>query len=82
MAKITVRGAPPGQVRLAGSGPELGNWDPAKAPAPGELRLPRGGAFAFKPVVVADNGDVTWDAGDNRYLLVGPDTELVVDFQP
>ena len=50
---FAVTNAPEGEVRIVGSGPELGNWDPARAPRAGAVELPRGGAFAFKPVVIS-----------------------------
>lgn len=79
--EFRVTGAPTGgEVRIAGSGPELGNWDPTRAPKAGKIRLPVGGAFAFKPVVVMPDGAV-WDSGDNRYVLVAPDAAAEVAFQ-
>lgn len=66
--EFRVSGAPDGEVRIVGSGPELGDWDPAKAPTAGPIELPHGGAFAYK-VVVVDGDRVVWQEGENRYLL-------------
>ncbi len=67
--EFRVSGAPAGELRIVGSGPELGNWDPAQAPRAAAIKLPAGGAFAYKPVVMTPGGPV-WGGGDNRYVLV------------
>ena len=67
--EFVVKGAPGADVRIVGSGPELGDWDPAKAPRAGRVALPAGGAFAYKAVVL-DGAAPVWQDGDNRYLLV------------
>jgi hypothetical protein len=72
--------APAGEIRIAGSGPELGDWNPNKAPRAGSIELPRGAVFAFKPVVVTPAG-ATWADGDNRYVFVD-DARVTVRFSP
>ncbi|MFY1653942.1 carbohydrate-binding module family 20 domain-containing protein [Solwaraspora sp. WMMB762] len=73
----TVQTTPGQQVRVVGSLPELGSWDPAGA-APlgtdaasyptwtGSVDVPDGTAFEWKLVKVAPNGIVEWEAGANR----------------
>ncbi len=75
---FAVRGAPPGEVHIAGGGPELGDWSARRAPAAGSVSLPTGGAFAFKAVVVDEAGAETWQPGPNHFLLVDDDTTEVV----
>lgn len=77
---IEVTGAPEGEVRVVGADPALGSWDPSRAPAlrcqagacRGALRLPQGAVLEGKPVVVGQDGAVTWAQGDNRAVLVEP----------
>ena len=81
-ARITfvVDGAPDGELRIVGSGPELGNWDPHSAPSADKpVRLPQGAVFAFKPVVLK-NGDVHWPQRSDAYLLVGADQQVAVSW--
>jgi len=75
--KVTfqIAGAPKGDVRVVGSGPELGNWDPAKAPHAGAtVSIPAGTVLAYKAARLGADGKVTWQSGDNRYVFVGSDT--------
>ncbi len=74
-----VSDAPLAGIYVAGSGRELGRWQPAAGvplspstslPA-GELMLPVGGVFAFKLVRQEDSAWL-WEEGDNRYLFVAP----------
>ena len=67
-------------LRVVGSCPQLGGWDPAAAPAlewgegdtwTGSLALPPG-QHAFKLVVVRRDGSVHWEAGADRGLLLLP----------
>lgn len=62
-----------GAGAIVGSGPELGDWDRAKArPLPLTVDLPLNGAFEFKRII---NGE--WEAGANRLLFVTPSTAIV-----
>lgn len=55
-----------GEGQLIGSGPELGDWNPARAvPLPVTLELPEGGVFEFKRLLGGQ-----WESGPNRVLLV------------
>ncbi len=77
--RVAVAGAPEGELRLVGAGPELGNWDPAQAPvlartgAPGTVALPTGTVAAAKPVVRTAAG-WAWAPGPDRVIAVGPGT--------
>ncbi|MFD0775660.1 carbohydrate-binding module family 20 domain-containing protein, partial [Streptomonospora algeriensis] len=64
-------------VRVAGSIPELGAWDPAQGVElstddtgyptwTGSVDLPEGAAFEYKLVKVAPDGSVEWEQGANR----------------
>lgn len=64
------------ELRLVGGGPELGDWDPSKAPRGTrqedgrfrfEIQLPARSTGAFKLVRVADGRD-EWEKRGNRYL--------------
>lgn len=68
--EFRVTGAPEGEVRIVGSGAELGNWDPKHAPRGGVVPLPRSGAFAYKAAVIKDDGEIVWQPGGNRFLWV------------
>lgn len=62
-----------GEGAVVGSGPELGDWDRAKArPLPVTLELPLQGAFEFKRLI---NGE--WEQGPNRVLFVTETTTEV-----
>lgn len=76
--EFRVKNAPPGELRIVGSGPELGNWDPLRAPRADAVRLPIGAAFAYQPVVIAANAQVQW-AGSDRFLLARA-TRVDIDF--
>ncbi|MGQ0505301.1 MAG: alpha-amylase family glycosyl hydrolase [Myxococcaceae bacterium] len=61
---------------IAGSGPELGAWNPREALGPldssGRVNtaLPVRGAFEYKLVVQKPDGSSTWEEGANRALFV------------
>lgn len=66
-------------VRLVGTGSALGNWDPGAGipPRTGDprglvfpLRFPVGTVLELKVVISRPDGNVSWQAGENRYLLV------------
>jgi glycosidase len=71
---FTITGQSFADLRLVGAGPELGNWDPAKAPRFDgnhlELKVPVGVALAYKLVAFAPGGGATWEGQGNRYLHV------------
>lgn len=71
-------------VKIVGSIPELGNWDPSVAPAlsPAEyttsnpvwtstINLAAGTKFEYKFVKVTSNETVTWESDPNRSYTVG-----------
>lgn len=66
-------------VRVAGSAPELGDWDPAQALVlhqdgaawTGTVRVPAGTVLAWKAVVAHRDGSFTWEPSDDRYTLAG-----------
>jgi hypothetical protein len=69
------------ELRLVGGGPELGDWDPKKAPrgkrqADGrfrfDLQLPARTTSAFKLVRVVDGRD-EWEDHGNRFMTAGGD---------
>lgn len=64
---------------VVGSGPELGDWNPAKAlKLPLTVELPTGGVFEFK-AIRREGERVVWDQGPNGALLVGePGRDRVV----
>jgi len=80
--RVTVANAPraPGdELVVVGNGPRLGNWDPAAGIGPAqpdgagfavELNHPVGDVLEFKAVIRHADGTVTWQPGENRYLLV------------
>jgi glycosidase len=80
-----VSGAPLGDtdvLHLVGSAPELGGWDAGRAPVVkgGQLlaAFPPGAVTEFKLVVRRD-GDLRWEAGENRALVVpGGDAPLEI----
>lgn len=77
---ITFEG-PPGTF-VVGSGPELGDWNPAKAlRLPVTVELPEQGVFEFK--AIRREGDrVIWDSGANGALLVGEPGRERVTLKP
>ena len=74
-------GVPAGKgatVRVAGSAPELGSWDPAKGKVlrrradgafVGEVPL-AAGAYEWKLVVLSKDGTPVWESGPNRAALI------------
>ncbi|KAK4031977.1 Glucoamylase [Parachaetomium inaequale] len=71
-------------VKIVGSIPELGNWNPSAAPAlsaagytssnpvwTATLNLAAGTKFEYKYVKVEGNGTVTWESNPNRSYTVG-----------
>ena len=70
---------------ITGSVPELGSWNPHKAPRttgkqPLTLSLPAQTVIVYKPVKLkADNG-IEWANGDNRELFTERDLDNVVGF--
>ena len=69
---------------VTGSGPELGQWNPMKAPRAvnGEIRieLPSQTVFVYKPVRIGEDGSVTWADGDNREIFTNRDWTVDVAF--
>lgn len=74
------------ELVVAGNGPRLGNWDPSSGVGPLrsegggfaiEFEHPVGDVLEFKAVVRHADGTVTWQPGENRYLLVGSGDEPV-----
>ena len=67
-------------LALVGAGPELGNWDPSKAPtfAEGALALdyPVGAVLDAKLVIRRADGSVTWQEGANTARLILEDEAL------
>ncbi|KAK4120350.1 carbohydrate-binding module family 20 protein [Parathielavia appendiculata] len=70
-------------IKIVGSIPELGNWDPSAAPALSAseytssnpvwaytAHLTAGTSFQYKFVNVASNGAVTWESDPNRSFTV------------
>jgi glycosidase len=76
-----------GDVRLGGSGRELGDWDPARGVAlipdgpdrVGTVRLPLGGTFAYKlarPSGSSSAAAPSFVSGDNAYVFVTRDASI------
>lgn len=65
---------------LVGSSPELGQWDPAKAPRPENgtltLNLPAQSVIAYKPVRLSRDNAVTWPDGPNRAAFTETETPI------
>ena len=63
-------------LKVVGSVPELGNWNPSMALELNDYEFPRWSGtqtfskeslrFEFKFVIVGDDGSVFWESGDNR----------------
>lgn len=77
--RVTVRAAPPGDLRLVGGPPELGGWDPTASPrltrtadgdAHAEVRLPAGEVAPLKLVVLDEQGEPSWEPRPDRTLHV------------
>lgn len=84
---------PPGaELRLVGSDPALGNWDPARGwplavdaagVASATLPLPGRAVLSCKLVVVAADGTVTWELGWDHWLWVHDrDAPQTIDLGP
>ena len=79
------------QLRVVGNGPALGNWNPAEGVGPmtaeggafvQELDYRVGGVMEFKVVQLAADGSLSWQDGENHYLLVSPgDGAIEVDLR-
>ncbi len=76
-------------LRLVGGGPELGNWDPAKAPrgkrgSDGrfrfELNMPLGSTGAFKLVSTSD-GAHEWEERGNRFLTASENASAPIEIR-
>lgn len=67
---LSVAGAPPGEVGWVGTTTAFAGWDPAVAVA-GPLRVAEGTVVLGKAVVRGPGGEVTWDPGPERVLVVG-----------
>ncbi|MBS1152529.1 MAG: glucosyl hydrolase family protein [Myxococcaceae bacterium] len=72
-------------VRVVGSGPELGGWRPEAGlkltGAVGTARLPVDGVFEFKLAVKSGAGPWRWQSGDNQVLQVGAGAAQQVELQ-
>lgn len=79
--EFRVDGAPRGEVRIVGSGPEFGDWDPREAPRGGVISVPEGGAFAVKAVVVQSDGSVKWQSGGNQFVFVDGSEPVTIRWQ-
>jgi hypothetical protein len=75
-------------LRVVGSAPELGAWDPAQAPAlswndghvwTGSVEL--AGDAAFKFVVYGGDGEPLWEEGDDRRLAGGEAIGITAEWQ-
>ena len=75
------------EVRIVGSVPELGGWQPASGVAldasgypswTGGVGLPAGTSFEYKYVKVDDSGAAVWESGANRTATVGTDGTLAL----
>jgi hypothetical protein len=75
--RFFAKGAPAGDVRIVGSGPELGGWKPEEGVVAGKsAKLPVGGVFELKLAVKGAAG-WRWQSGDNVVLTVQPASEQV-----
>ncbi|NOK03961.1 glycosyl hydrolase [Myxococcus xanthus] len=65
-------------VRLVGSGPEMGGWNPERSLRPGPdgfaLSLPVGAVFEYKLLRGGSQGTFDWEDGANRLLFVDEGT--------
>lgn len=83
-------------VYLLGNVPELGLWDPEKSIGPMfnqvlhsyptwyyDVNVPADTELEFKFIIVDQNGNVTWESGDNHKYTTAPDgtDTIFVDFQ-
>jgi glycosidase len=70
--QVTAAGAPSGELRLVGAGPELGDWRPKHGLSmPTTLRVRPGDVLQMKLVVVNVDGAASWEARSDRFVLVG-----------
>ena len=70
---------------ITGSIPELGSWNPQKAPrttgkSPLTISLPAQTVIVYKPVKLKNNNDIEWANGDNRELFTERDFNNNVSF--
>jgi hypothetical protein len=78
-------------IKIVGSIPQLGNWNPSVAPALSAseytsanpvwtytVSVPAGTKFEYKFVNVASNGAVTWESDPNRSFTVGTGCETTM----
>lgn len=67
---------------LVGSSPELGQWNPARAPRPQNgtlsLALPSQSVIAYKPVRIAPDGAIIWPDGPNNAVFTEKDHSVDV----
>ena len=72
-------------VRVVGSGPELGAWKPEAGlklnGSRGIAKLPVDGIFEFKLAVRTGAGPWRWQSGDNQVLQVGKGASQQVELQ-
>jgi hypothetical protein len=65
-----------GNVFVAGAGPELGDWDPARAIGPiasggrAMLQFPTRSVVEFKLILKHPDGSVQWESGPDRFVYV------------
>ncbi len=60
-------------LSVVGSGPELGDWNPAKAVAlPATFELPVSGVFVFKGYRPSSPESERWSKGEDEVLFVAP----------
>ncbi len=77
------------ELYLVGGGPELGNWDPKRAPHAQvkgdghfhfEIELPAASVSAYK-LVRPDGADFRWESRENRYLVVDDAAATITTIQ-
>lgn len=70
---------PEEQLFVVGAGPQLGHWKPSEGLGPLSrsasgwklsAEFPADSVQEYKLVVVGPNGEIRWEQGENRYLLV------------
>jgi len=70
---------PEEQLFVVGAGPQLGHWKPSQGLGPLSpsdsgwklvTQFPADSVQEYKLVVIGPNGEVRWEQGENRYLLV------------
>ncbi len=85
---LEVSGAPvEGDVRVVGAHPAMGAWNPHQGLRTvrtedgrhrAQVALLDGDVAAFKVVVVAPDGSVTWDAGPDQWAFLAPGRDATV----